>query len=168
MSWTPRTNCLVLHLAVPVTFECSVNGKIYARRVVPGDVHIIPQGTELAIHLSGPAELGLMTFDHGTLQTVAHDVSMNGDLRLTFQFSLRDAQILNLVHALQEELKSGCVTGESCVAATRSRSDPLRRQPIFDPGPSSGRSLRRSTIQLLALRLFAPLLRSECFLCIRG
>ena len=90
MSWTPRTNCLVLHLAVPVTFECSVNGKIYARRVVPGDVHIIPQGTELAIHLSGPAELGLMTFDHGTLQAGARDVSMNGDLRLTFQFSLRE------------------------------------------------------------------------------
>lgn len=154
MSWAPRTNRLVVHLAVPVTFECSVNGKIYGRRVVPGDVHIIPQGTELGIHLSGSAELGLMT-----LQTVACDVSMNGDLRLTVQFNLRDAQILNLVHALQEELKSGCVTGESCVAATRSRSDPLCRQPIFDPGRSSGRSLRRSSIQSPALRLYAPLLR---------
>ena len=115
LSWTPRTNCLIVHLAVPITFECSVNGKTCVRRVVPGDVHIIPQCTELGIQLSGPAELGLLTFDHRALQAVAHDVSMNDDLRLTFQFSLRDAQILSLIHALQEELKSGCVTGESYV-----------------------------------------------------
>jgi hypothetical protein len=103
VSWTPRT----------VTLECSVNGKIYARRAVPRDVLIIPQGTEPGIQLSAPAEMGLLTFDHGTLQAGARDDSMNGDLRLKFQFSLRDAQILSLFHALQDELKSGCVTGES-------------------------------------------------------
>src|ERR1700693_6154282 len=59
VSWTPRTNCLIVHLAVPVTFECSVSGKTYSRRVVPGDVHIIPQGTELGIQLSGSTELVL-------------------------------------------------------------------------------------------------------------
>jgi AraC family transcriptional regulator len=112
VSWTPRTNCLMVHLAVPVTFECSVSGKTYSRRVVPGDVHIIPQGTELGIQLSGSTELVLLTFDHVALQAVARDVSTNSELRLTFQFSLRDAQILSLVHTLQEELKSGCVTGE--------------------------------------------------------
>ena len=115
LSWTPSTNCVIVHLAVPITFECSVNGKTCVRRVVPGDVHIIPECTELGIQLSGPAELGLLTFDHRALQAVAHDVSMKDDLRLTFQFSLRDAQILSLIHALQEELKSGCVTGESYV-----------------------------------------------------
>ena len=82
---------------------------------MPGDVLIIPQGTELGIQLSAPAEMGLLTFDHGTLQAGARDDSMNGDLRLKFQFSLRDAQILSLFHALQEELKSGCVTGKSYV-----------------------------------------------------
>ena len=70
---------------------------------------------ELGIQLSGPAELGLLIFDHRALQAVAHDVSMKDDLRLRFHFSLRDAQILSLIHALQEELKSGCVTGESYV-----------------------------------------------------
>jgi AraC family transcriptional regulator len=115
LSWTSKTNLLVVHLGVPVMFECSVNGRTNSRRAVPGDVHIIPQGTELDIQLSRPTELVVLTFDHGTVQAVARDVPTNGDLHLTFQFTLRDAQILSLVHTLQEELKSGCVTGESYV-----------------------------------------------------
>lgn len=115
VSWTSNTNSLILHLAVPVTFECLVNGRLYARRLVPGDVHIVPQGTELSLQLSAPSELMLLTFDHDTLQAIAPDVSAIGDIRLTFQFGFRDAQILSLVQALQEELKCGCITGKSYV-----------------------------------------------------
>ena len=66
----------------------------------------------LRFEFSGPSELVLLAFDHASLETVCHDLGQNGSLRLTFQFSLRDGQISSLIHALQEELRAGCVTGE--------------------------------------------------------
>lgn len=44
-------------------------------------VHIVPQGTELGLRISGPSELMLLTFDHDTLQAIAPDVSAIGDIR---------------------------------------------------------------------------------------
>lgn len=112
-SWAPSANSLVLHLATPVSLKCAVSGTRYARRVVPGDIHIIPEGTQIRIEFSGPSELILLSFDRQRLDAICHDLSRNGDLSLTFQFSLRDVQILSLVQTLQEELRSGCVRGES-------------------------------------------------------
>jgi len=57
----------------------------------------------------------LLSFDQQSLQKVCDDLGENGSLRLTFHFSLRDEQISSLIHALQEELRSGCVTGEMYV-----------------------------------------------------
>lgn len=110
--WTSGANLLILHGATPVMFECRVDGKLYARRAVPGDAHIIPQGTKLDIHISAPSELVLLSFDQSVLVAIANDLATEAAVRLTFQFSLRDPQIVNLVHALREELKSGCATGE--------------------------------------------------------
>jgi AraC family transcriptional regulator len=111
-SWVPSANSLVLHTARPVTLQCSANGKSYMRRVIPGDIHILPRETQVRFEFSGPSELVLLAFDHASLETVCHDLGQNGSLRLTFQFSLRDGQISSLIHALQEELRAGCVTGE--------------------------------------------------------
>jgi AraC family transcriptional regulator len=111
-SWVPCANSLVLHTARPVTVQCSANGKSYMRRVIPGDIHILPRETQVRFEFSGPSELVLLAFDHASLETVCHDLGQSGSLRLTFQFSLRDGQISSLIHALQEELRAGCVTGE--------------------------------------------------------
>lgn len=111
-SWTPSANSLVLHIARPVTLQCLVNGKPYMRHVIPGDIHILPRDTQLRFEFSGPSELMLLSFDQQSLQTVCHDLGENNSLLLTFHFSLRDEQISSLVHVLQEELRSGCVTGE--------------------------------------------------------
>lgn len=111
--WTLKTNCLILHLAHSVDLECFVNGQIFRRRIVPGDFHVIPQGTPVGIQLSGPSELIVVSFDDDVLRSIAHDIGSHSDLCLAFQFSLRDIQILNLMRALQEELKSGCDTGGS-------------------------------------------------------
>jgi len=85
------------------------------RHVIPGDIHILPPDTELRFEFSGPSELMLLSFDQQNLQTVCHDLGEDGSLRLTFHFSLRDEQISSLIHALQEELRSGCVTGQMYV-----------------------------------------------------
>jgi len=114
-SWAPSANSLVLHVARPVTLQCSVNGKSYVRHVIPGDIHILPRDTQLRFEFEGPSELMLLSFDQQSLQKVCDDLGENGSLRLTFHFSLRDEQISSLIHALQEELRSGCVTGEMYV-----------------------------------------------------
>jgi AraC family transcriptional regulator len=111
-SWAPSANSLVLHIARPVTLQCLINGQAYVRHVIPGDIHILPQDTQLRFEFAAPSELMLLSFDEQSLQTVCDDLGENGSLHLTFHFSLRDEQISSLIHALQEELRSGCVTGE--------------------------------------------------------
>jgi AraC family transcriptional regulator len=112
-SWDSSKNSLVLHLATPVNLKCAVGGRPYGRRVVPGDIHIIPEGTQICIDFSGPCELILLSFSRQSLHAICHDLGRNGDISLTFQFSLRDAQILGLAQTLQEELRSGCERGEA-------------------------------------------------------
>src|SRR6266849_3346409 len=106
-TWAPSANSVVLHTARPVTLQCTANGKRYMRHVIPGDIHILPPDTELRFEFSGPSELMLLSFDQQNLQTVCHDLGEH--------FSLRDEQISSLIHALQEELRSGCVTGQMYV-----------------------------------------------------
>ena len=46
MSTLPA-NSLVQHLASPVNLTCIVRGTPYARRAIPGDLHIIPEGSQI-------------------------------------------------------------------------------------------------------------------------
>ena len=111
--WTSPANSLVQHLASPVNLTCVVRGVPYARRAIPGDVHIIPEGTQIHLDFSGATELLFFCFDRQRLHSICHDLDQNGDLTLKFHFSLRDPQMSSLVHALQEELRSGCARGDS-------------------------------------------------------
>jgi AraC family transcriptional regulator len=111
--WTLPANSLVQHLASPVNLTCIVRGTPYARRAIPGDLHIIPEGSQIQLDFSGATELLFFSFDRQHLNSICHDLGQNGDLDLKFHFSLRDQQMSSLVHALQEELRSGCARGDS-------------------------------------------------------
>src|ERR1700704_4286711 len=73
-SWVPCATSLVLHTARPVTLQCSANGKSYMRRVIPGDIHILPRETQVRFEFLRPGELVFPVFDQGGLKPVCNDL----------------------------------------------------------------------------------------------
>jgi AraC family transcriptional regulator len=104
------------HLLIPTTLKCTAAGcNPYARRVVPGDIHLIPEGTEIEFDFTDRADL--LVFGFGALrpQAIGNELGPGTDPQLAFHFSVRDAQISSLVHALREELRSDCARGRSYI-----------------------------------------------------
>jgi hypothetical protein len=111
-NWTASRHCLVLHISATVQFECFANGNSYERRIVPGDIHIIPQGMSLTFRFRGPTELLVLSFDHAMLLSVAPAIVTVPDWQLAPHFCLRDSQITSLLHAVRDAVRAGCSSGD--------------------------------------------------------
>ena len=105
-------NHLVMQLTSPATLEVgSASGK-QLRRFVPGDIHVIPQGSKISLYASGVSHAIVMSFDNRVLErsSTEEDRVWNGS-SLVLHLGLRDLQLQCLLSAIEEELRSGCHTG---------------------------------------------------------
>jgi len=80
-----------------------------SRRIVPGDLHIFPQGRRLDSHLSDACEVLVINFPDTSLIQAGGDDAVNCTLRP--YLAIRDLHLQNFLAAMQEELVHGCPAG---------------------------------------------------------
>src|SRR5215475_2513142 len=105
-------NHLVMQLTSPATVEIrSTRGK-QVRRFVPGDIHVIPQGSKISLYATGGGHAIVMSFDNRVLErsSTEEDQVWNGS-SLVLHLGIRDVQLQCLLSAVEEELRSGCHSG---------------------------------------------------------
>lgn len=102
-------NCVVLHLSNS-TLEIALGGDQISRRIVPGDLHILPQGATVAARLADACEIFVISFSNGVLNRIESDGSTACVLRPLL--GIRDLHLQNFLAALREELRHGCPAGD--------------------------------------------------------
>ena len=105
-------NHLVMQLTSPATLEiASASGK-QLRKFVPGDIHVIPQGSKIRLYATGVSQAIVMSFDNRVLERSSpeEDRIWNGS-SLVLHLGIRDVQLQCLLSAVEEELRSGCPSG---------------------------------------------------------
>jgi AraC family transcriptional regulator len=105
-------NHLVMQLTSPATLEiASASGK-QLRRFVPGDIHVIPQGSKISLYATGGSHAIVVSFDNRMLErsSTEEDRVWNGS-SLVLHLGIRDVQLQCLLSAVEEELRSGCHSG---------------------------------------------------------
>lgn len=103
-------NYVVMHLSNSTTWEITLNGDRLSRRMVPGDLHILPQGATVKSHLSDACEMLVISFSNVVLNQIEADSSPEHTLRPSL--AIRDLHLQNLLEALREELRHGCPAGD--------------------------------------------------------
>lgn len=103
-------NFVVMHLSNSTTLEITLDGDQLSRRIVPGDLHILPQGAMMTSRLSNTCEILVISFSNVVLNQIEGDC---GSVCLLRPFlGIRDLHLQNFLAALQEELRHGCPAGE--------------------------------------------------------
>lgn len=108
--WVLDANYVVMHLSHSTTLEITLNGDQLSRRIVPGDLHILPQGATVGSCLSEGCEILVIRFSNAVLNRIELDSGPVCALRPFL--GIRDLHLQNFLAALQEELRHGCLAGE--------------------------------------------------------
>jgi AraC family transcriptional regulator len=105
-------NHVVMQLTSPATLEIgSASGK-QLRRFVPGDIHVIPQGSKVSLYAIGASHAIVVSFDNRVLERSGEEEDRVGNgSSLMLHLGIRDLQLQCLLSAVEEELRSGCNTG---------------------------------------------------------
>jgi AraC family transcriptional regulator len=105
-------NHVVMQLTSPATLEIgSASGK-HLRRFVPGDIHVIPQGSKVSLYATGASHAIVMSFENQVLERSGEEKDRVGyGPSLVLHLGIRDLQLQCLLSAVEEELRSGCHTG---------------------------------------------------------
>ena len=105
-------NHVVMQLTSPATLEIgSASGK-QLRRFVPGDIHVIPQGSKVSLYATGASHAIVVSFDNRVLERSGEEEDRVGKgSSLMLHLGIRDLQLQCLLSAVEEELRSGCKTG---------------------------------------------------------
>jgi AraC family transcriptional regulator len=105
-------NHVVMQLTRPATLEVgSASGK-QLRRFVPGDIHVIPQGSRVSLYVTGTSDAIMMSFDNQVLErNLRAEDRVGGGALLVLHLGVRDLQLQFLLSAAEVELRSGCHTG---------------------------------------------------------
>jgi AraC family transcriptional regulator len=107
-----EVNHVVMQLTSPATLEIESAGGKQLRRFVPGDIHVIPQGSQVSLYASGASHAIVMSFDNRVLERSAEEEDRVGrKSSLVLHLGIRDLQLQCLLSAFEEELRSGCHTG---------------------------------------------------------
>jgi len=105
-------NYVVMQLTSPATLEIgSASGK-QLRRFVPGDIHVIPQGSKVSLYATGASHAIVVSFDNRVLERSEEEEDrVRSGSSLILHLGIRDLQLQCLLSAVEEELRSGCNTG---------------------------------------------------------
>jgi len=104
-------NHVVMQLTSPATLEIgSASGK-QLRRFVPGDIHVIPQGSKVSLYATGASHAIVVSFDNRVLERSGEEEDRGNGPSLMLHLGIRDLQLQCLLSAVEEELRSGCNTG---------------------------------------------------------
>ena len=105
-------NHVVMQLTSPATLEvASASGK-QLRRFVPGDIHVIPQGSRVSLYVTGTSDAIVMSFGNQVLErNLGAEDRVGGGSSLVLHLGIRDLQLQCLLSAVEVELRSGCHTG---------------------------------------------------------
>jgi AraC family transcriptional regulator len=107
-----EVNHVVMQLTSPATLEIGGKGGTQLRRFVPGDIHVIPQGSKVSLYASGASHAIVMSFDNRVLERSGEEENRVGTgPSLVLHLGIRDLQLQCLLSAVEEELRSGCQTG---------------------------------------------------------
>jgi AraC family transcriptional regulator len=105
-------NHVVMQLISPATLEIGSASGRQRRRFVPGDIHVIPQGSRISLSASGVSHAIVMSFDNRVLERSREEEHPVGSgSSLVLHLGIRDLQLQCLLSAVEEELRSGCPTG---------------------------------------------------------
>ena len=66
-------NYVVMHLSNSTTLEITLNGNQLSRRIVPGDLYILPQGAAVETYLSDACEMLVIRFTNAVLNRIEVD-----------------------------------------------------------------------------------------------
>ncbi len=106
-----EANYVVLHLSNSTTLKITLDGDQLSRRIVPGDLHILPEGASVESHLSNDCEILLVKFSNAVLNQI--EVDSGPVCTLHPLLGIRDLHLQNVLAALQEELRHECPAGEA-------------------------------------------------------
>jgi AraC family transcriptional regulator len=106
-----KANYVIMHLANAATVEGVLNEDRYSRRVVAGDLHILPAGARVESHVFDPCQLLLIVFSNAFLSGNADDSVEIRQCVLRPYLALRDLHLQNLLAAVLEECQLGCPAG---------------------------------------------------------
>ena len=105
-------NHVVMQLTSPATLEVNCSSGKQFRRFVPGDIHVIPQGSRVSLYVTGTIDAIMMSFDNRVLErNLTAEERRGSELTLALHLGVRDLQLQCLLSAVEVELKSGCHTG---------------------------------------------------------
>jgi AraC family transcriptional regulator len=105
-------NHVVMQLTSPATLEVHCSSGKQFRRFVPGDIHVIPQGSRVSLYVTGTSDAIMMSFDNWVLARNLAAEDRHGSVpTLVLHLGVRDLQLQCLLSAVEVELKSGCHTG---------------------------------------------------------
>jgi AraC family transcriptional regulator len=108
-----EANHVIMQLSNPVTLEVGVASGKQLRRFVPGDIHVIPQGSSISLYAMSTGHAIVMTFNNQVLErSLDKKEDLTGrESSLVLHLGVRDLQLQCLLSAVEAELRSGCHTG---------------------------------------------------------
>jgi AraC family transcriptional regulator len=107
-----EVNRVVMQLTSSATLEIGGQGGKQLRRFVPGDIHVIPQGSKVSLYATGASHAIVMSFENQVLERSGEEKDRVGyGPSLVLHLGIRDLQLQCLLSAVEEELRSGCHTG---------------------------------------------------------
>jgi AraC family transcriptional regulator len=101
-----EANYVIMHMAQAATVEGILNEDRYSRRLVAGDLHILPAGAHVESHVFSSCRLLVIVFSKAFLTI------NSGDCVLRPCVAIRDLHLQNLLSALLEELQHGFPAGK--------------------------------------------------------
>src|ERR1700740_1458 len=100
-------NRVAMQLTSPATLEVNCSSGKQLRRFVPGDIHVVPQGSRVSLYVTGTSDAIMMSFDNRVLERNLTAEDRHGtELTLALHLGVRDLQLQCLLSAVEVELKS--------------------------------------------------------------
>jgi AraC family transcriptional regulator len=107
---TPDRHLIAVHFR-PATLEWSLGGHPQTRRMMPGSLDIIPQGTILGGYSQEETEFLMLSLDPSFVELVASESGAANHVELIRRLGIHDAQIEHICLAFKAELETGCPSG---------------------------------------------------------
>jgi AraC family transcriptional regulator len=113
MEFPARTNnahLIAVHFR-PATIEWLLDGHPQTKRMTPGSLDIVPQGTLLGGYSQDETEFLMLALDPSFVERVASEAGVAIPIEFVRHLGIHDSQIEHISLALKAELETGCLSG---------------------------------------------------------